>query len=60
MKWVGGEREITSPNSKIEIVRRDEEPDLVLVHLLEPHSNSEDFNESVLEMLEALGSGRSS
>ncbi len=55
MKWVDGEREITSPNSKIEIVRRDEEPDLVLVHLLEPHSNSEDFNESVLQMLEALG-----
>jgi hypothetical protein len=55
MKWVDGEREITSPTSKIEIVRRDEAPDLVLVHLLEPHSNSEDFNESVLEMLEALG-----
>jgi hypothetical protein len=55
MKWVDGEREITSPNSKIEIVRRDEAPDLVLVHLLEPHSNSEDFNESVLQMLEALG-----
>jgi hypothetical protein len=55
MKWVDGEREITSPNSKIEIVRRDEAPDLVLVHLLEPHSNSEDFNESVLQMLEVLG-----
>ncbi|MDA1256354.1 MAG: PAC2 family protein [Chloroflexi bacterium] len=55
MKWVDGEREITTPNTKIEMVRRPEEPDLVLVHLLEPHSNSEDFNESVLAMLEALG-----
>ncbi len=54
MKWRDGEREITTPNSVLHAVRRPEEPDLLLVRLLEPHANSEDFNESVLEVLRLL------
>ncbi|MFW6195590.1 MAG: PAC2 family protein [Chloroflexota bacterium] len=55
MKWVEGEREITTPNTVVQVARRAEPPDLVLLHLLEPHVHTEDFNESVLEVLGQLG-----
>ncbi len=50
-----GEREVVVPNSFIMVARRDAMPDLVLLHMLEPQSHSEDFNDSVLEALKLLG-----
>ncbi|MBI4219716.1 MAG: PAC2 family protein [Chloroflexi bacterium] len=55
MKHVEGERVVTTPNTVLIAARRDEAPDLLLVHLLEPHAHSEDFNESVLEVMKYLG-----
>ncbi|MSQ08201.1 MAG: PAC2 family protein [Dehalococcoidia bacterium] len=50
-----GERRVTVPNSLIFAARRDGAPDLVLLHMLEPQANSEDFNDSVIEVLKTLG-----
>lgn len=55
MKMVDGERQVKVPNTVVLGARREEAPDLVLVHLLEPHSNSEEYNEGVLELLDGLG-----
>jgi len=54
MKLVEGERVVTTPNTVIIAARRETPPDLLLVHLLEPHAHSEDFNESVLQVMSTL------
>lgn len=54
MKLVEGERHVTVPNTVILAARRAEPPDLVLVHLLEPHAHAEDFNEAVADLLQAM------
>ncbi|MBI2964855.1 MAG: PAC2 family protein [Chloroflexi bacterium] len=54
MKLVEGERVVTTPNTVIIAARRETPPDLLLVHLLEPHGHSEDFNESVLQLISTM------
>ena len=46
-----GKREFSIPNTIIRYAAREESPDLLLIHLLEPHAYGEDYTESVLEVL---------
>jgi hypothetical protein len=55
MKLVEGERHVTVPNTVVLAARRQSPPDLVLIHLMEPHANAEEYNEAILEILDALG-----
>lgn len=55
IKTVRGERSVTVPNTVIMTARRETPPDLVLLHMLEPHVNAEDFNDSAVETLKLLG-----
>jgi predicted ATP-grasp superfamily ATP-dependent carboligase len=55
IRLVNGEREVTVPNTVVMTARRDAMPDLVFLHMLEPHAHAEDFNDSVLDALKALG-----
>ena len=48
---VGVERRVTIPNTTVLYAQRDQPPDFLLLHLLEPHIQGEDFVESVLEIL---------
>ena len=50
-----GKREVTIPNTIIRFAQRDEGPDIVLGHLLEPHLYGEDYAEAMLDMLRQLG-----
>ena len=50
-----GKREYTIPTTTIKVAVRETGPDLVTLHLLEPHAYGEDFTDSVNEMLERLG-----
>ena len=49
-----GRREFNIPNTIIRCAVREEAPDLVFVHLLEPHLRGEDYTDSVLEALKYL------
>ena len=51
----GDVRSVRVPNTRISYARRVGEHDLVLLELLEPHSFAEDFNDSVIELIKALG-----
>ena len=55
---VGTERRITIPNTTILHAKREDGPDLIFFHLLEPHSFGEDFVDSVLGVLKHFGVGR--
>lgn len=48
---VGVERRVTVPNTTLLYAQRDQLPDLLFLHLLEPHIQGEDFVESVLGLL---------
>ena len=48
---VEGRRVVTTPNSIIHYARRQESPDFLLCHLLEPHAFAEEYSESLLELL---------
>ena len=50
-----GKREFSIPNSVIRCATREEGADLILIHLLEPHSYGEDYIESVMEVLKHFG-----
>ena len=50
-----GKREYTIPTTTVKVSVREEGPDLVTLHLLEPHAYGEDFTESVNEVLDRLG-----
>jgi hypothetical protein len=50
-----GQREFSIPNTIIRYAAREEAPDLLLIHLLEPHAYGEDYTESVLEVLKFFG-----
>ena len=51
---VDGERKLTIPNSHIFYTQREDGPDLVFLHLLEPHANAEEYVASVQEVLNLL------
>ena len=50
-----GERTFRIPNTEITAARVPGGRDLLILKLLEPHAWAEDFNESVLELLQAFG-----
>ena len=58
MRFVKNERKVRVPNSVVLTGRAPEslsvQRDLVLLHMLEPHANSEEFNDSVLDLLRLL------
>ena len=51
MRLVQGEREVKIPNSIIRYAQTEEGPDYLFFHLLEPHSNGEDYTDSLLEVV---------
>ncbi len=50
-----GRREVSIPNTIIRYAGREEGPDLLLAHLLEPHLYGEDYTEAMLELLSRMG-----
>ena len=50
-----GQREFSIPNTIIRYASREESPDLLLIHLLEPHAYGEEYTESVMEVLRFFG-----
>jgi hypothetical protein len=48
----GGGRETTFPDSRIRYAQPESGPDLIFMHLLEPHANAEDYIDSIIELLE--------
>ncbi len=50
-----GRREVSIPNTIIRYAARENGPDLLLVHLLEPHLYGEDYSEAMLELLARMG-----
>lgn len=55
MHNIGGKRVLNVPNTTISYARRGKDTDLLLLQLLEPHSSSETYIDSVVELLKALG-----
>ena len=53
-----GKREMSVPSTVIRYAVREEGPDLVFLHLLEPHNYGEDFTDSVVEVLKHIGAKR--
>ncbi len=51
----GDVRRVRVPNTRVRFARRPGSSDLVLLELLEPHAFAEDFNDSVVELVKALG-----
>jgi predicted ATP-grasp superfamily ATP-dependent carboligase len=49
-----GQRQIAVPNTTVTYVKRDSGKDFLFLHLLEPHSHSEDYIESVLSLLQTF------
>ncbi len=50
-----GRRQVSIPNTIIRYAVREEGPDLLLAHLLEPHLYGEDYAEAMLELLGRFG-----
>ena len=50
----GGIRELSVPNTRIYYARRNEQKDLFMLHLLEPHARAEFFVSSVMKFLETF------
>jgi hypothetical protein len=48
---VDGKREVKIPNSIIRYAITDDGPDYLFLHLMEPHSNGEDYTDSILEVV---------
>ena len=55
MRLVEGVRQVKIPNSTIRYAVTDNGPDYLFFHLLEPHSNGEDYTDSVLEVVRHFG-----
>ena len=55
VRLVGGQREMTYPNSKISYARTEDGPDLLFLHLLEPHAMAEDYVESIVALFKHFG-----
>ena len=50
-----GQREYSIPNTMVRYASREQGPDLILLHLLEPHAYGEDYTDSVIELLKFFG-----
>ncbi len=55
MRLVDGVRQVKIPNSTIRYATTEGGPDYLFFHLLEPHSNGEDYTDSVLEVVRYFG-----
>lgn len=55
MRFVDGVRQVKIPNSSIRYATTDNGPDYLFFHLLEPHSNGEDYTDSILEVVRYFG-----
>jgi hypothetical protein len=55
VKLVNGEREFTYPNSIVNYAQPEGGPDLLFMHLLEPHAMAEDYVDSVVELIRHFG-----
>lgn len=51
MRLVDGKREVKIPNTIIRYAKTESGPDYLFFHLLEPHSNGEDYTDSLLEVV---------
>ena len=51
MRLVDDKREVKIPNSIIRYAITDDGPDYLFLHLMEPHSNGEDYTDSILEVV---------
>ncbi|MBM3956749.1 MAG: PAC2 family protein [Gemmatimonadetes bacterium] len=58
MTLSGDERVVTVPTTLLYAARRESPPDLLLLHMLEPHARAEDFNDSVIDLLRHFGVSR--
>ena len=50
-----GRREVSIPNTIIRCAEREEGPDLLMLHLMEPHLYGEDYTDSIVEILKFFG-----
>jgi hypothetical protein len=55
IRMVDGSREVKIPNSAIRYAVTEDGPDYLFLHLLEPHSNGEDYTDSILEVVNYFG-----
>ena len=55
MRLVDGTRQVKIPNSTIRYATTETGPDFLFFHLLEPHSNGEDYTDSILEVVKYFG-----
>ena len=55
MRLVDGERRVRIPNSIIRYATTENGPDFLFFHLREPHANSEEYTDSILQIVEAFG-----
>ena len=55
MRTTEGNRVLSIPNTIINYAVREEAPDLLFFHLLEPQSFGEDYTDSILEVIDKLG-----
>ena len=53
-----GKRGYSIPSTVVRYSIREEEPDLIFLHLLEPHCYGEDYTDSVVELLKFVGARR--
>ncbi len=51
MRLVKGIRQVTVPNSQINYATSENGPDFLFLHLMEPHANSEEYTDSILEVV---------
>ena len=51
VRTVDGKRELSIPNTVIRYAKTEDGPDFLFFHLLEPHSNGEDYVDSLLEVI---------
>ena len=55
IRLVKGNREVKIPNSMLRYAQTENGPDYLFLHLLEPHSNGEDYTDSILEVIRHFG-----
>ena len=54
-RLVQGQREVTVPNSVIRYSTSEDGGDYLFLHLMEPHANSEEYTDSILDVIKQFG-----
>ena len=55
IRLVQGERQVTVPNSHLRYAKTEDGPDYLFLHMMEPHASSEDYTDSILEVVKFFG-----